>query len=122
MKKAFVFDIDGTLADNSHRLHYIQGEKKDWDSFYAASSEDKPIEAVTELARFLDNGGPLLNLDSDYAVVFCTGRPESTRRATGSWLSLYCQIFPMAMYMRKDGDHRPDYVVKEEMIAQMRRR
>jgi len=32
----YIFDIDGTLADVSHRLHYITGETKDWDAFFAA--------------------------------------------------------------------------------------
>ena len=33
--KAFIFDIDGTLADASHRLHHIQNGNKDWDAFFA---------------------------------------------------------------------------------------
>lgn len=32
--KYIVFDIDGVLADCSHRLKYIQGENKDYDKFY----------------------------------------------------------------------------------------
>lgn len=34
MKTEFVIvDIDGTVADLRHRIHFIEGEKKDWDSF-----------------------------------------------------------------------------------------
>jgi hypothetical protein len=29
----YIFDIDGTLADISHRLHFIQQESKDWKAF-----------------------------------------------------------------------------------------
>lgn len=118
MKKAFVFDIDGTLADNSHRLHYIQGEKKDWNAFYDACAEDKPIEAVTELVSFLDWG--IYEDVDDAAIVVCTGRPERIRRVTEKWLVEKGCVIPESVYMRKDGDFRPDYVVKEEMIAQMR--
>lgn len=32
--KYVIVDIDGTVADLSHRIHFIEGEKKDWDSFY----------------------------------------------------------------------------------------
>lgn len=43
--KYIVFDIDGVLADCSHRLKYIQGEDKDYDSFYSYDEilKDKPI-------------------------------------------------------------------------------
>lgn len=33
--KYIVFDIDGVLADCSHRLKYIQGKDKDYDKFYS---------------------------------------------------------------------------------------
>lgn len=36
MKTEFVIvDIDGTVADLRHRIHFIQGEKKDWDALVA---------------------------------------------------------------------------------------
>ena len=46
---AYIFDIDGTLADCSHRLHYISGEHKDWDAFYKECVNDKPIMGVIEV-------------------------------------------------------------------------
>jgi hypothetical protein len=36
-------DFDGTLADITHRLHFIQGEHKDWPAFYRACVDDTPI-------------------------------------------------------------------------------
>jgi hypothetical protein len=35
MTGCYLFDIDGTLADLSHRLHYIKpaGGPKNWDAF-----------------------------------------------------------------------------------------
>ena len=45
----YIFDIDGTLADCSHRLHYISGENKDWDTFYKECVNDKPIMDVVEI-------------------------------------------------------------------------
>lgn len=36
MKSVYVFDIDGTLADLTHRLHHIQKQPKDWDAFFDA--------------------------------------------------------------------------------------
>ena len=33
-----VFDIDGTIADNTHRQHHLMGDRKNWDSYNAGSS------------------------------------------------------------------------------------
>ncbi len=46
--KYIVFDIDGVLADCSHRLHYIQGDNKDYESFYSYDEvlKDMPILAL----------------------------------------------------------------------------
>ena len=35
-----VFDIDGVLADVSHRLHYLQSYPQRWDRFFAAADRD----------------------------------------------------------------------------------
>ena len=32
-KRIVICDIDGTIADNSHRQHYLLG-KKDWKKFF----------------------------------------------------------------------------------------
>jgi len=32
--KTVIFDLDGTLCDITHRLHFIEGDNKDWDGFY----------------------------------------------------------------------------------------
>ena len=32
-----VFDLDGTLADVRHRLHHIEGRRRDWDAFFSAA-------------------------------------------------------------------------------------
>lgn len=49
----YIFDIDGTLADLSHRLHFIQKKPADWDGFFAACSDDAPIPEVIELIQRL---------------------------------------------------------------------
>jgi 2-hydroxy-3-keto-5-methylthiopentenyl-1-phosphate phosphatase len=41
-KKIVICDIDGTIANNDHRQHFLEG-KKDWDGFFSSLSEDKPI-------------------------------------------------------------------------------
>lgn len=128
-RKAIIFDIDGTLANLDHRLRHILNEPKDWDSFYSDMSQDKPIEPVKVVCKSLldmqylaDNFGH----DAYCYVVFCTGRPEPYRQKTLSWLEKHLlsgtimQPDIFKLYMRKEGDFRPDAKVKEELLNQIR--
>lgn len=109
MKYAYVFDIDGTLADCSHRLHHIQKTPKDWDAFFAACDDDKPIEHMVGLCQTIIGYSP---------VVFVSGRSDVARDKTKAWLSDQMCYGPL--YMRKAGDHRPDDIIKIEMLAELR--
>ena len=105
-----VFDLDGTLADCSHRLHHIKGETKDWDAFYASVKYDAPIPEMVKLCKSLH----VLN-----KIVICTGRSDVCKNDTVDWLwtnGLQCD----ALFMRKANDRRPDYVVKLDLLKQMR--
>jgi phosphoglycolate phosphatase-like HAD superfamily hydrolase len=113
-----IFDLDGTLADCSHRLHFIKKDPKDWDAFYAAMVDDPPVEAVMALCRsvalYSDPYRPI-------GVVVCTGRPERYRRETQIWLIK--QFIPVReIHMRQDGDRRDDPIIKREMLAEIRKR
>ena len=47
-----IVDIDGTLADLTHRLHHIRGDgKKNWDAFHDACPNDVPIKTVVAMVR-----------------------------------------------------------------------
>lgn len=113
-----IFDIDGTLADISHRLHFIKGEKKNWPAFYAACALDKPIyEMCRTAALFCGRPG--------ITVGFITGREGSDRvRAdTEDWLDEYVGRHAnprLSLYMRPKGDYRPDHVIKGEIADYMR--
>jgi uncharacterized HAD superfamily protein len=116
MKTAIICDIDGTLADATHRLHHIQGEgKKDWDSFFKAMDEDGCHENIHALVSLLYQ---------QHAVVFCSGRPEDYRGLTQAWLRQegfkVGAEFDMPLYMRPSGDFRPDYIIKRDLLDQIR--
>jgi uncharacterized HAD superfamily protein len=104
--KDIIVDIDGTLADCSHRLRFIRGKRKQWTKFFALASKDKPrveiVCRVRELAR-------------QHRIHLVTGRPEEYRQQTLKWLSHYRIPF-VSLYMRESGDHRPDDVVKQEIL------
>lgn len=80
MKKIIIFDLDGTLADVTHRLHHIQGENKDWDSFHKACVDDKVIESTAQIYR------NLCLASARNPVYILTGRSDIVREETVQWL------------------------------------
>ena len=57
LKPIYIFDLDGTLADVGHRLHYISGNPKSWRSFFAACADDAPCKPVISTLQRLRKGG-----------------------------------------------------------------
>lgn len=106
----YIFDIDGTLADLSHRLHFIQGKKKDWTAFFANCENDKPIPEIIEVCRALYRGG--------HDIVYATGRSNEIEELTRDWIQSK-GLPPGPILMRKSGDHREDNVVKSELLDQI---
>ncbi len=104
----FLFDLDGTLCDLTHRLHFIESSPKDWDSFYKACVDDKPIFETITVARALASAG--------HTLLYSTGRSFAVRTETLNWLQKFRLPNYKALYMRPDGDHREDYVVKGEIL------
>lgn len=115
MTEAIVFDIDGTLADLSHRLKWISGEEKDWDRFYQDVCGDSVVVPIAQLFAMYASF-----LASDSRLICITGRPERTRAATLKWFREKIGPEPDAIYMRKDHDFRPDVEVKREWVEKLR--
>lgn len=107
--KAYVFDIDGTIARMGDRLKCIQSDPKDWDSFYKRVGEDKPIAPMLQL---------LEDLQFPYytETVFLTGRNESCREETEQWLYAHVGQYNPTLLMRKGHDFRHDTEVKPELL------
>ena len=108
--KCIVFDIDGVLADCSHRLKYIQGEDKDYDKFYSDEEimKDKPIETSRKI---LDMLYELYVMEDFYRptefygkVIFITGRNEVCEEATCNWILRNADMFEgsFKLYMRPE--------------------
>lgn len=104
-----VLDIDGVLADVSHRLGHVQRRPKDWDAFFAAMADDPVLEQGRDLAR---------QLARDHAIVYLTGRPHRYAAVTRAWLDRH--DLPAGHLMeRRDGDRRPARVAKPAMLAEL---
>lgn len=111
MSDCYIFDIDGTVADCSHRIHLILQSPKRWDEFFAGCPMDAPIVHAVQLARDLCRAGT--------AIVYVSGRSDQCRGETTQWLANH-HLPAGPLYMRKAGDHRDDDVIKIELLAQLR--
>jgi len=109
--EAIIFDLDGTLADVQHRLHYIQKNTDDscvnWEAFNSACDKDEPNYDIIELTR--------MYMEEGYYIIIASGRNESARNKTGKWLIKH-HVHYDDLIMRPDGDYRPDEVLKSEML------
>ncbi len=105
-----IVDIDGTIADVTHRLHHIRDAKrKNWRAFFEGMDRDKPI---------LERLHQVRDLSSRHRILIVTGRPESYREQTERWLKKY-KVPYEKLYMRRNGDHRPDYEAKREVLDEV---
>jgi hypothetical protein len=117
MKDTIICDLDGTLANCEHRVHHVRNKPKNWDAFYAGVREDEVNGPVLNiLDKFLCYEG------LRYNIIFCSGRPERCREDTVWWLKEVAHIWysehstDVQLFMRKDGDYRADYIVKQEIL------
>ena len=109
-----VFDIDGTLSIVGDRLKYLQVTPPNWDAFYGACGEDTVNDAIREVYAAMEDIG--------HEIYFVTGRRESCRKDTISWMlrnHIECQS-DKHLLMRKKGDLRHDTEVKPELIEPLK--
>ena len=133
-----IVDVDGTLADTSHRQHFLtmpEDEhvckdiqldgagvcpkclkvkpkastwKKDWPGFFAACKDDAPIQNVIDI---------ITELAMSYHIMIVSGRPSDlcgidTEEQLRKWKLPYEFLF-----MRNGGDGRTDVEVKSEILS-----
>ena len=110
MPRCIIVDIDGTLADATHRLKHVTAGNRDWPAFFAAMCDDPPVEEIVRLVRILSR---------EESIVLCSGRPDDYRAVTEAWLAENSVPYS-ALYMRPAGDTRKDSVVKAELLEAMR--
>ncbi|HVF26456.1 MAG TPA: HAD family acid phosphatase [Anaerolineales bacterium] len=107
-----IFDIDGTLADVSERVHHINKKPKDWDSFFQGIPQDKAIRSMVRLCNIL--------YESGIRIILCSGRSDQYRTETIEWLAQEGVNYH-ELRLRGGNDRRSDVIVKREMLAGMER-
>lgn len=102
-----ICDIDGTIADISHRLHFVKQETKDWRGFFSTMDKDAVRKDTLEkLAEYQRQG---------YEILFVSARPDDYRTVTEAWLEQHVRhagVEYVGLLMRNAGDRREDTVVK----------
>lgn len=107
----YIFDIDGVVADISHRIHYMH--EKNYEKFYS----DEELAKDEEIAAGIDLANRLFESDDSF-VMFMTGRPISSDQATWKWLNDHKVKHSQIGFFRGNGDYRPSPIVKVEGVKQ----
>lgn len=102
----YVFDLDGTLADCTHRRPLA--DSGDWDGFFDACVDDEPIVPVIEHLSALARAG--------HRIEIWSGRSDRVRDKTRWWLNEWGINPAFLTCMRTAGDKRPDDEVKREFL------
>lgn len=112
-----VLDIDGTLANNDHRAHYVDGDVKDWENFLRPDLviKDTPIARTKDALKKAQDLG--------YTIVFLTGRNESLRDTTMRWLFDHYGVDANdeTLYMRPIGNLLKPTEYKHQQLTSIRR-
>jgi len=91
----YICDIDGTLADNSHRSPYDENKVL----------EDKPLPTIEIIKALLATGD---------RIIYFSGRTKACELDTIKWIAKYIDPDGIEIYMREIGDNRSDDIVKRE--------
>lgn len=77
-----LMDIDNTLANMDHRLHYFDRSEMDWDEFENQAAYDLPIVPTIQIAQRLRSAG---------CLIWCwSGRTTRIEGVTKLWLKKNC--------------------------------
>ena len=106
---AFCVDLDGTLCNVTHRRQWVASHTKNWDAWNAGIPNDTPNEAVLEAVNALAK---------KFDIVLLSGRGSEYRQQTIDWLRANGVRYT-SLYMRKEGDMRPDYEIKGELADEV---
>ena len=124
-KPLFIFDLDGTLFNIDHRIHFLSTKDPDkWNKFYDACDKDTVIIPTVKLFNMLTVAGLA-------DVMFFTGRSESCRIKTKESLWTHIQgvrnivqggvILDEILMMRPIRDHSKDTELKKNMYQTLTR-
>lgn len=112
---SILVDIDGTIADGTHRKHLITSTNPDWKAFLEP-------ELVFQDRLVHENIPRIFNLlQRNYHLIFLTARNEGLKDVTERWLHQKVFEFKkprsVELIMRAKGDTRVSSEYKTSQIA-----
>tara|TARA_R110002072_G_scaffold70247_1_gene169847 strand:- start:395 stop:883 length:489 start_codon:yes stop_codon:yes gene_type:complete len=122
-KLDYLFDVDGTLLDITHRLKFIREKPKNWKAFRDPRQKnwDEPIIPIINIFNALRAAG--------HNTIIVTARTkdeeEDTRKTLVNWIPGMLDPtedmdYVIPMYLRSYRDFRKDTVVKAEILEKVR--
>lgn len=109
----YVFDIDGTIANNEHRSHLLPSSNlnltSSWKDYNKACSGDSPIIPMIKMMNALAEPSQ---------VYIMTSRSDQVEWRALEWLQDNDVEYD-SIYMRSRNDNRKDYKIKEEWLNEI---
>lgn len=103
MKPLYIFDLDYTISDPTHRSHHLKKDPPDWETFGQACGDDLPVPAVITTLTHLRRSGA--------EVFIWTGRGAEHQERTITWLYEH-RVGYEQLLMRPIGNREPDRILK----------
>lgn len=112
-KPAIILDLDGVVADSSHRLKYA--DIRDWDTYDILTDYDTTYEWSDLLIEMIQVYNSIMACQ--VKLIFITARGNRARCATKDWLlvNFGLKSNDYVLYMRPDGDKSEDCVLKQTL-------
>jgi predicted kinase len=113
-KPLVICDIDGTIANITHRLQYAKGETKNWKTFFDLMYLDSVREDTLKMLYDYQEAG--------HKIIFVSARPENYRDMTNDWLRNMVWergVYYEGVIMRREHDKRDDVEVKSDIYEDL---
>lgn len=105
-----LFDIDGVLANDTHRVHHALAWR--WTEYF--KPETVAADPVWEQGR----AAIAAEQEAGACIAYLTGRREDLRPVTAQWLEE--KMFPNGvLFMRPMNVHKPLAILKAEIIGSL---
>ena len=111
-RTAYIFDVDGTLANVNEFRHHVTNGNRNFDAFHSESIDAPAHDHVVRMVWTALNQG--------HEVLVVTARMEKWRKQTSMWLAIN-DIPSHALFMRGNDDHRKDYLVKKDILDRIQK-
>jgi len=108
-KSAIIVDLDGTLTNCDHRVHFLREHPKDWVSFFEGLIHDEINPWCDQIISAMKKAG--------HQIILMTGRSRDYEELTIKWLKDHQVHFDLLL-MRAERDFRSDSVIKRELYDQ----